>query len=491
MKIVKKMKGKSIILVVLVLVFNQVCFSFESPLKERIIIDTDCAVDDFNALNFLLSRPELDIAAIIVSEGAINPPEGVVKVKSLLHSWGKESIPVLCNNSNIDTNPAWRKFNEQIKWGSYKADFKCEDYDGVIKKILETPTGDLYAMLCLGTLNTAANLLESYPLFTQIVNRIVWYNNSVYPLQGYNYEADIKSAEIVLKSKKIRIDVISGKEKGNFFFDRQLVELAGRYDNILANSITSFYKQPAVAARLAENHFSLRDELAAIYLLVPELYDINLKPPDIWIRYSRSINYPAVREVIKDLIKGTYTAERNVVFNAFPVSREFFNYDVRQIVDSALIRYGHDEWKACVITDEFHGHLGIFSIIGAKMGIRAREFFGVDTDELTVVSYAGIKPPYSCLNDGIQVSTGATLGQGTISVSSDSLTLPEAIFTYQGKSVKLRLKDEYLKIINRDISEGIVKFGLMDDGYWKLVRHSALKYWLQWDRNIIFDIILY
>jgi hypothetical protein len=28
----------------------------------------------------------------------------------------------------------------------------------------------------------------------------------------------------------------------------------------------------------------------------------------------------------------------------------------------------------------------------------------------------------------------------------------------------------------------------MDDGYWKLVRRNALKYWLDWDRNIIFTI---
>jgi len=31
--------------------------------------------------------------------------------------------------------------------------------------------------------------------------------------------------------------------------------------------------------------------------------------------------------------------------------------------------------------------------------------------------------------------------------------------------------------------------GLMDDGYWKLIRHNALKYWLEWDRNKIFDIV--
>jgi formylmethanofuran dehydrogenase subunit E len=36
--------------------------------------------------------------------------------------------------------------------------------------------------------------------------------------------------------------------------------------------------------------------------------------------------------------------------------------------------------KGVCITDEFHGHLGVFSIVGAKMGIYAREFFGIGTE---------------------------------------------------------------------------------------------------------------
>jgi len=50
------------------------------------------------------------------------------------------------------------------------------------------------------------------------------------------------------------------------------------------------------------------------------------------------------------------------------------------------------------------------------------------------------------------------------------------------------LKKEYFEKVDSDINEGIIKFGLMDDGYWKLIRHNALKYWLEWDRNKIFDI---
>ena len=189
-----------------------------------------------------------------------------------------------------------------------------------------------------------------------------------------------------------------------------------------------------------------------------------------------------------DMIKGVYFQEKNIVFNRFPVQREMFNYDIRPIIDSAIARYGYDEWKANVMTDEFHRHLGVFSIVGAKMGIKARELFGVGADMLEVTSYAGTKPPYSCLNDGIQVSTGATLGMGTIHLAAHNKTRPSAVFTCKDRSVRISLKKEYLEQVDADIKEGIMKFGLMDDGYWKLIRRNALKYWVEWDRNKIFDI---
>ncbi len=240
--------------------------------------------------------------------------------------------------------------------------------------------------------------------------------------------------------------------------------------------------------KLTRNHFRLCDDLTALYLTNPELFDINTMPYKVHVRYNQDFNVQGVREAICDMITGMYASGSNVVFNRFPDKREMFNYDIRPMMDSAIARYGYDEWKANVMTDEFHGHLGVFSIVGAKMGIKARELFGVGPDMLSVLTYAGSRPPYSCMNDGIQVSTGATLGMGTIHLASDSTTKPSAVFTYKDRSVRISLKKEYLEKVEADINEGIVKFGLMDDGYWKLIRRNALKYWLEWDRNNIFEI---
>jgi pyrimidine-specific ribonucleoside hydrolase len=189
------------------------------------------------------------------------------------------------------------------------------------------------------------------------------------------------------------------------------------------------------------------------------------------------------------MISGRYKSGHFVALYGFPTDRELYTYDIRLIMDSAIARYGIDEWKACVMTDEFHGHLGVFSIVGAKMGIRAREFFGIGTDLLEIKTYAGSTEPYSCMNDGLQVSTGATLGQGSIHLINDTIAKSQAVFTYNNRSILIKLKPEYLTELKEVIDEGIKNWGLMDEGYWTLIRQTSLKYWLDWDRDKIFEIV--
>lgn len=138
----------------------------------------------------------------------------------------------------------------------------------------------------------------------------------------------------------------------------------------------------------------------------PELFEMILSSQGSNVHYNKKYSIPAIRDVISDMFSGKYKTGHFVALNGFPVDRELYLYDVRLIMDSAITRYGIDEWKACVMTDEFHGHLGVYSIVGAKMGIYAREYFGIGTDLLEINTYAGSTTPFSCMNDGLQVSTG-------------------------------------------------------------------------------------
>ncbi len=475
----------------IILFFFQIILLGASPLhthyKHSLIIDTDCAIDDMRAISILLSQPNITIKAIMVSDGSLPPGEGALKVKSLLHEFHRDSILVMCSTELSGINPKWRQFNRQIKWGEDKKPYSG-NYSTMqnIAEIVKTSTEPI-SFVCLGPLTNVAQLIKYSTNVSARIVDIIWYNESVNPLKGFNYDCDKKAAEILFASG-LKINVISNLSIEKAVFDTTLYNICEKSNTLLAKNLLRVHKQPLVFEKLKQNHFKLWDELAVLFLTSPELFTIEPLKDNNNIRYNIDFSDHAVKEVLEDMIRGRYKAGEYVAFYGFPLKSEFYTYDVRQIMDSAISRYGVDEWKACVITDEFHGHLGVFSIMGAKMGMRARDYFGIGTDLLNVLSFAGARPPYSCLNDGIQVSTGATLGQGTIKVHNDTITKPSAIFTYKGQSIKITLKDEYLASINAGIKKGIKLYGLADENYWTLIRQNALQYWLEWDRNKIFDV---
>ncbi len=478
------------IIISTILLFAVICLRAQPlpvKLNHTIIIDTDGAIDDMRTISFLLSIPEITVRAVLLSDGSLPPKEGSEKVSSLLKAFHINSMPVACGPDLKGIDPPWRQFNRQIKWGEEPGiPPVCESASAYLGESLKD-LNDKIILVCLGPLTNIAMAINCDRNILAKVERIIWYNGSVKPLKGFNYECDRESAETVFKSG-VRIDVISNLGKNNALFDTSLYTLCGKSGTMLAGILYRVHSQAPVMEKLQQNHFRLSDDLVAVYLTNPELFSINTLTSRINVRYDKDYDLPGIREAMEDMISGRYSSEKNIVFNKFPDQPKMFRYDVRKIIDSAISRYGNEEWKANVMTDEFHGHLGVFSIVGAKMGIRAREIFGVGPDMLEVVTFAGSKPPYSCLNDGLQVSTGATLGMGTIHLAADSIAKPTAIFTRKGRSVRISLKKEYLEKVDADINEGILKFGLMDDGYWKLIRQNALKYWLEWDRNLIFDI---
>lgn len=104
-------------------------------------------------------------------------------------------------------------------------------------------------------------------------------------------------------------------------------------------------------------------------------------------------------------------------------------------------------------TEEFHGHVGPFIVAGLKMGLLAME--KLDAEKYTgmkVVVETGTTPPISCIVDGIQMSTGCTLGKGNIEVLSNNK--PTATFTKKSinQNIKITLKDKWLQAI-ADVSK--------------------------------------
>jgi len=188
------------------------------------------------------------------------------------------------------------------------------------------------------------------------------------------------------------------------------------------------------------------------------------------------------------ILKGE-TVAGNQVIREFPVDPSFYFDDINGSVTEIIKKYGKDEWQSGVLANELHRHLGVFAIIGVKMGIRAREYFNTGVDEFKVTSFAGSTPPVSCFNDGLQVSTGATPGHGLLTVINDQTASPSAEFTYLNRKIRITLKPEITEKINAELKEINFVYGLDSNTYWELVRKNSIKYWLSMDRHEIFEII--
>lgn len=63
---------------------------------------------------------------------------------------------------------------------------------------------------------------------------------------------------------------------------------------------------------------------------------------------------------------------------------------------------------------DFHSHLGPYLVVGLKMGQVIARRLGQEPFSITITSFTGMKPPLSCVVDGLQLATPCTVGNGGI-----------------------------------------------------------------------------
>jgi len=101
----------------------------------------------------------------------------------------------------------------------------------------------------------------------------------------------------------------------------------------------------------------------------------------------------------------------------------------------------------------FHGHLGPFLVLGLRAGLRAVELFGHNPFKLKAIVTLKKAIPYTCFLDGIQFSTGCTLGKGNIEVlEGDGIRVR---FIHERGELTLTVRDEILEeAVNAGDMEG-------------------------------------
>lgn len=95
-----------------------------------------------------------------------------------------------------------------------------------------------------------------------------------------------------------------------------------------------------------------------------------------------------------------------------------------------------------------HGHAGPYLNLGIRMGVLALNILNVKGYfDLSVEVELKNHRPVSCLIDGLQISTGCTLGKGNIKIK-DNPNITRAIYKSDKSKLIINLKPEITKLLD-------------------------------------------
>lgn len=178
-----------------------------------------------------------------------------------------------------------------------------------------------------------------------------------------------------------------------------------------------------------------------------------------------------------------------VVLKGLPADPTAYNDAAAELVRIGIPnKYGDEEWASVVLTHEFHQHVGVYTIVGAKMGVRAREELGAPMRAVEVTMECGNKQPMSCVADGVQVALGSTLAQNLISLPNLGSPSVSAVFRYKDKVVRIKLKPDYQATINGWIEKAMKEHPGFTPEYFKAVEKSSYDAWMAFDRKDMFEV---
>jgi formylmethanofuran dehydrogenase subunit E len=471
---------KKLINVILLLVLGIQLIAHPWKPAHYVIIDTDGGVDDLKAINYFLASPDVRVLAITVSPGSLSAENTYLKVKSLLNACFHEGLPVGINRKSRFSSPNFQTAL-QSKWGDENGinPLSAPDASELIRKVFAFEKTKI-SFVCLGGLNTVLNAENEIPEFRTQVQEIIWSADGLTDIKGFNYVIDADASGKILNGElPVRIVTSAGTDE---FYNSGFIKKLAAINTIYAKKISGF-----LSGENGPGHeFSLQgvDEMVPVYIHFPALFRTTAGGKN---SESAPVNIPAIHEKTLVILEGE-TVARNQVVKAFPQDTSFYFADLQNDVGQIIDKFGIDEWTSGIIANELHRHLGVYAIIGVKMGIRAREYYATGVDEFRATTFAGSNPPLSCMNDGVQVSTGATPGHGLLTVSSDTFTRPCGEFSYMNHKLRITLKPEIAAKINAELKEINFVNGLDSNIYWELVRKNSIKYWRDLDRHEIFVI---
>lgn len=444
-----------------------------------VVVDTDLGLDDLVAVAMILQAPDVEVAAAVAGDGVADAATAAGQLTRLVAEFNRGDVVVFA----APVDPAFppppfraraRDAVDSALPGAAASEPRPWSPDAYLA------AGHRTTVLALGPLTRIADALAASPRLAAGIGRVVVSGGPDDPAD-WNLAADRDALETI-RSASVEVVFVRPGGRGSkpalWYTDR----LAGGQGTALGEALLDRLLADAeVRAHYLGTLASFHDELAALYLLRPELFT------EAGAGIVEPVDGDAAAAAIADALSGGRQRKDRVVFVDGPLPAEVLRDDVRARRDAILAANGPDEWFAQLLLNELHEHLGAYSIIGVKMGLRAAELLNAPQHAMTVVSSAPAEQPVSCLNDGLLVSTGSTPGRGLFSHTPGPPGTVVASFAYNGRTVELRLKDEYRTRIRTAIQGLLRHTTLEDDEYWEGVRELGLDIWQSWHRRDLFE----
>lgn len=452
-----------------------------------IVIDSDMGIDDAVTMALALQCPEVRVNGIVACEGAAGREASVRMLGRALDEFNRSDIPLYSPASAGAARPApeFRRFAEQI-------------VDKALRGTARTPLpftpkayvdrrGTKTIVLALGPLTNLAASLKDDAVRSGVAGILV--QGPPDETRNWNLGYDPEAFAAVRGSGVPLRFVESGPAAVKPETWRNGAGPTGQGTSIGEGLVARLLGDASFRQHYTEGVFAaFTDELVLMACVDNDLFETVAAPAGNWTSL-RPKDRDGIASVFMHLLSEGRQAKNRVVFTGGPLPDNILQPDVRMRKAGMLARNGETEWFAQLLMNELHDHLGSYSILGGKMGLRAAELLNAPQHGMRVVSYSAAEPPVSCLNDGIIVATGSTPGRALFRHEPGPAGSTRVSFSYNGRQISLVVKDEYRKKVQATIDELLKTHTLEDADYWDGVRKASLDIWENWHRRDLFEVV--
>ncbi|MGB6031466.1 MAG: nucleoside hydrolase [Bacteroidota bacterium] len=391
-----------------------------------VLVDTDMGLDDMRAIMALLADTSLEVNGIMTIEGSATLGEGTDNLIGMLETHHIGSVPVIAGTEYPDLpDPAWRVSANTLLGERFPP--PREISPSTLSNEWIDRQGKMRDIVAIGPLGNLARIFD--PAHRRLTSRArVWIPARVKGdvVADWNLSYDEQATRSIFESGRaifiVDVPPISPEETHSLL------------SSVKGNTTAAEWIREVSSRGIANGHeMQLFDEFVVVGLTSPDLITV-------------SDESYAVRFAADGTLRLQQDTEGNIrLVKISDIDRALTT--LKALWERGPISDHRIQHKTVIPPEEylraFHGHLGPYVVLGYRMGsealveLRSDGHFGLSAEVHSI-----LKPPQSCLIDGVQLGSGCTLGKRNISIRANK-GAAWALFTSEnGETITIRLRSE-------------------------------------------------